>query len=54
MAQVIAKHRAVPMSFVAIKDTFAKSGKPEVLLEKYSLSAADIEQAVCSTIARKQ
>jgi transketolase len=54
VAQVVGTHRAVPMSLVAIKDTFAKSGSLEILLENYGLSATDIEQAVCSTIARKQ
>jgi transketolase len=53
VAQVIAEHQPVPMSLVAIKDTFAKSGKPEVLLEKYGLSARDIERAVRSVVARK-
>ncbi len=54
VAQVVAKHRAVPMSFIAIKDTYAKSGKPEELLKRYGLTAEDIERAVLSTIPRKQ
>jgi transketolase len=41
------------MGFVAIKDTYAKSGKPAELLERYGLTAKDIEQAVKSTIKRK-
>ncbi len=37
-----ARQRPVPMRFVALKDTFAESGPPEKLLEKYGLTAADI------------
>jgi transketolase C-terminal domain/subunit len=43
----------VPMEFVAIKDTYAKSGKAAELLERYGLAAKDIEQAVKSAIKRK-
>ena len=53
VAQVLARHQPVPMEFVAIKDTYAKSGKPAELLERYGLTAKDIEQAVRSVIARK-
>jgi transketolase len=38
----VARQHPVPMRFVAIKDTFAESGKPEELLKKYGLTAADI------------
>jgi len=31
---------------VAIKDTYAKSGKPAELLQRYELTAKDIEQTV--------
>ena len=53
VAQVVARHQPVPMEFVAIKDTYAKSGKPAELLERYGLTAKDIEQAVKSAIKRK-
>jgi len=53
IAQVVAKHRPVPMEFVAIKDTYAKSGKFTELLQRYGLIAKDIEQAVRSVINRK-
>jgi transketolase len=53
VARVIAQHQPVPMEFVAIKDTYAKSGKPAELLERYGLTAKDIEQAVKSAIKRK-
>jgi len=53
IAQVIARNSPVPMEFVAIKDTFAKSGKPAQLLQRYGLTAKDIEQAVMLAIKRK-
>jgi len=53
IAQVVARHYPVPMEFVAIKDTYAKSGKPAELLQRYGLTAKDIEQAVRSVTKRK-
>ncbi|MBA7566281.1 Apulose-4-phosphate transketolase subunit B [subsurface metagenome] len=53
VARVVAKHHPVPMEFVAIKDTYAKSGKAAELLQRYGLTAKDIEQAVRSVIKRK-
>ncbi len=46
VAQVVATHQPVPMYFVAIKDTYAKSGTAAELLQRYGLTAKDIEQAV--------
>jgi transketolase len=42
VAMSVARLHPVPIRFVAIKDTFAESGKPEELLKKYGLTAADI------------
>jgi transketolase len=42
VAMSVARQHPVPVRFVAIKDTFAESGKPEELLKKYGLTAADI------------
>jgi transketolase len=53
VARVIARQRPVPAEFVAIKDTYAKSGKPAELLEQYGLTAKDIEQAVRKVVTRK-
>ncbi len=53
VARVVARHHPVPMEFVAIKDTYAKSGKPVKLLQRYGLTARDIEQAVRSVVKRK-
>ena len=54
VARVIAKHRPVPMEFIAIKDTYAKSGKSAELLQRYGLTAKDIEQAVHAVLRRKK
>jgi transketolase len=53
VAQVVVQRCPVPMQFVALKNTFAKSGKPEELLQKYNLTAPDIERAVHSVLASK-
>jgi transketolase len=53
VAQVVALNQPVPMEFVAIKDTYAQSGKPSELLERYGLTAKDIERGVRSAIERK-
>ena len=43
----------MPMESVAIMNTYAKSSKPAELLERYSLTAKDIEQVVYTVIKRK-
>jgi transketolase len=53
VARVVARHQPVPMELVALKDTYAKSGKPAELLERYGLTARDIEKAVKSALKRK-
>jgi len=53
VAQVVARTRPVPMEFVAIKDTYAESGKPAELLEKYGLTAKNIDHAVRTLLLRK-
>ena len=54
VAGVLARSCPAPVEFVAIKDTYAESGPPAALLEKYGLTAADIEQAVRRVITRKK
>jgi len=53
VSQVVVKNHHVPMAFVAVKDTFASSGKPSELLPRYGLSSKDIERAVGEVIKRK-
>jgi transketolase len=45
VAMSVARQHPAPMRFVGINDTYAESGKPEELLAKYGLTAADIVQA---------
>ncbi len=53
VAQVVARNHPVPMEFVAIKDTYAQSGTTAELLQRYGLTAKDIEQAVRLVKKRK-
>jgi len=53
VAQVVVENRPVPMEFVALKDTYAESGTPAQLLEKYGLTARGIEQAVRKVLEKK-
>jgi transketolase len=53
VAMSVAQQHPVPMRFVGIKDTFAESGKPEELLEKYGLTAADIVKAALALPPKK-
>ena len=50
----VARHQPVPMELIALKDTYAKSGKPGELLQRYGLTAGDIEQAVRSVAGKKK
>lgn len=54
VAQVVATHHPVPMSFLTIKDIYSSSGKPDQLLEKHGLTVEGIEEEVRSLIARKR
>lgn len=53
VAQAVVTNHPVPMCFVAIKDTFARSGKAEELIVRYGLAPANIEAAVLSVLPRK-
>jgi transketolase len=53
VAQVVAETRPCPMEFVGIQDTYAESGEPEELLDKYGLIARDVAAAVRKVVARK-
>jgi transketolase len=54
VAQVVAETHPCAMEFVGIQDTFAESGKPQELLEKYGLMAHNIVDAVKKVVARKR
>jgi transketolase len=53
VAQVVAETRPCPMEFVGIQDTYAESGQPDELLDKYHLIARDVAAAVRKVVARK-
>lgn len=53
VAQVVAREKPIPMEFVNLKDSYALSGKAEELLQRYGLTAGDIEVAVKAVIKRK-
>jgi len=53
VAQVVAETRPCPMEFVGIQDTYAESGQPDELMDKYGLVARDVAAAVRKVLARK-
>src|SRR5205814_10048939 len=52
VAQVVAETYPCVMEFVGIENTYAESGAPELLLDKYGLIARDVVAAVRRTLAR--
>lgn len=53
VARVVAKTTPVPMEFVGIQNTYAESGTPDQLMEKYGLTAPFIAEAVRKVLKRK-
>ncbi len=53
VAQVVAETNPCLMEFVGIANTYAESGAPEQLLDKYGLVARDVIAAVRRVLARK-
>jgi len=53
VAQVVAQTKPCPMEFVGLQDTYAESGQPDELMEKYGLVARDVVAAVRKVVARK-
>jgi transketolase len=53
VAQTAAKEKPVPMGFVNLGDRYAVSGKADELLQRYGLTARDIEESVKSVVKRK-
>jgi transketolase len=54
VAQVVGETHPCVMEFVGIHDTYAESGTPEQLLDKYGLVARDVIAAVRRALARKK
>jgi transketolase len=53
IAQVAAKHCAIPIEYIGTNDTFGESGKPIELLVKYGLDTPFIVKAVEKVMLRK-
>lgn len=53
VCEVLSGRHPVPVKRVGVKDTFGESGKPELLMAKYGLTAADIVRAAREAIAMK-
>jgi transketolase len=54
VAQVAAETTPCIMEFVGVDNTYAESGTPEAVIEKYGLLAKDIAAAVRKVLARKK
>jgi len=54
IAGTLARKLPVPMEMVAVNDTFGESGKPELLMKKYGLTADDIVASALKAIERKK
>ena len=54
VAQVVAETNPCAMEFVGIRNTYAESGSPEALVEKYGLVAKDVADAARRVIRRKK
>src|SRR5690349_15177684 len=54
VAQVVAETAPCPMEFVGIQNTYAESGTPSELLDKYGLLARDVAAAVRKVLKRKR
>lgn len=53
IAEELAKTTPLPMEFIGLQDTFAESGTPKELVEKYGMGTASIKEAVKKVISRK-
>lgn len=53
IAEVVGRTKSAPIEFIGLQDTFAESGKPKELIEKYGMGKNSIMQAVKKVIERK-
>jgi transketolase len=54
VAQAVAESSPCVMEFVGIQNTYAESGPPEALLDKYGLVARDVAEAARRVVSRKK
>ena len=53
IAEFLAKTKPTPIEFIGLQDTFAESGSPKELIEKYGMGKDSIKNAVKKVIGRK-
>ena len=53
IASTLVRNKLYPMEFVAVKDEFGESGRPDQLLDKYGLGVTDVVSAAKKAISRK-
>lgn len=53
VAQVVTRNKPVPIEFIGLNDTYAESGLPEELFERYKLTAPHLAAAVERAVKRK-
>lgn len=53
IAEVLAKNSPTPMEFIGLQNTFAESGTPKELMQKYKMDKNAIKEAVKKVIARR-
>ena len=53
IAEFMAKTNPTPIEFIGLQDTFAESGTPKELIEKYEMGEKSIQEAVKKVIKRK-
>jgi transketolase len=54
VAQVVVENNPCPMEFVGVQNTYAESGQPAELMDKYGLVARDVLAAAKKVLARKR
>lgn len=54
VAHTVTERHPVPMEFVGVQDTYAGSGEPQELLEKYGLTPKHIQDAAEKVLKRKK
>ncbi len=53
VSQLLSENHPVPVEYVGVNDTYAESGKPEELFEKYGLTSKHILKAAEKVLSRK-
>ena len=54
VARAVLETAPVPVEFVGLEDTYAESGDPDGLMEKYGLTAKDLMEKVLCVLQRKK